>query len=84
MGASDPWAANHGSGGQRDLESGAGGVTCLCSLPMAGCTWLQAPAQTGSNVTAPDGGLCMCVADLAPTSAGQRAAHGVSYTEAIN
>lgn len=84
MGASDPWAANHRSGGQRDLKSSAGGVTCLCSLPTAGCTWLQALAQTGSDVTAPDGGLCMFVTDLAPTSAGQCVARGVTYTEAIN
>lgn len=28
---------------------------------MAGCTGPQAPAQTGSNVTAPDGGLCVYV-----------------------
>lgn len=46
MGASGPWAANHGSGGQRDLKSSAGGVTCLCSLPTADCTWLQVLRQT--------------------------------------
>lgn len=41
MGASGPWAANQGSGGQRDLKSGAGGVTCLCHLLTADCAWLQ-------------------------------------------
>lgn len=45
-GASDLWAANHGSGGQRDAKSSAGGVTCLSSLPSADCTWLQVLCQT--------------------------------------
>lgn len=46
MGASGPWAANHGSGGQRELKSGAGGVTCLFSSLKADCTWLQVRRQT--------------------------------------
>lgn len=41
MGASGPRAANHRSGGQRDLKSSAGGVTCLCSLLTADHTGLQ-------------------------------------------
>lgn len=46
MGASGPGAANHGSGGQRDLKSSAGGVTCLCSSLAADGTWLQVLRQT--------------------------------------
>lgn len=30
-------AANHRSGGRRDVKSGARGVTCLCSLTIRGC-----------------------------------------------
>lgn len=36
--ATKPWEADHRSGGQRDLKSSWGGVTCLCSLHTVNCT----------------------------------------------
>lgn len=76
MGASGLWAANHGSGGQRDLKPGAGGVT-----------WSYVAAGAAPDLIQHDRlrrRLGVCEAGPAPAYAGQHAARGASDTGAIN